>query len=228
MSSPKEFDHVAVIIPSFNEGAILTETVKSVKSTFKHIIVVDDGSFNFELEQLSLQNIEIVRHPINLGQGAAIQTGIEVALTIKDVNYFLTFDADGQHSVNSAKNLVSEIRASKVDIVLGTRFSSDDQNKIPLIRKMVLKLAILFTRIESGLKVTDTHNGLRVFNRKFAEAIQIQQNGMAHASEILNFINKHDFSWKETPVEIIYTEYSKQKGQSSLNAINIITELMHK
>jgi hypothetical protein len=99
---------------------------------------------------------------------------------------------------------------------------------MPLKKRIVLKLAILFTRFDSGLKVTDTHNGLRVMSREFAQSLTIHQHGMAHASEILNHVSNEGVKWKEVPVRIYYTDYSNKKGQSVLNSINILTELLHK
>jgi hypothetical protein len=90
----------------------------------------------------------------------------------------------------------------------------------------VLKAAITFTRVTTGLKVTDTHNGLRVLSRAAAAKIRITHAGMAHASEILHEIARHDFRYEEIPVQIDYTEYSRAKGQSNLNAVNILHDLI--
>jgi hypothetical protein len=124
--------------------------------------------------------------------------------------------------------MIHEIKTSKVEIILGSRFLEKNAIGMPSKKKIILRLGIAFTRIDSGLKVTDTHNGLRVMNRKFASSLQIKHAGMAHASEILNHIKDVGATWKEFPAQIYYTEYSMRKGQSVLNAVNILTEMLYK
>ena len=222
------FDDVAVIIPAFNEGQKIFNILKSLQPHFKYLIVVDDGSSDNTYETSNLAGAITLKHPINLGQGAALQTGITRALKIEEVSYLLTFDADGQHALESALEMVAEMKNAKVDIVLGSRFLNSSNSDIPSKKKLILKLGIAFTRLDSGLKVTDTHNGLRVMSRKFASTLKIQHAGMAHASEIINHIKITDSSWKEFPAQIYYTDYSIKKGQSILNAINILTEMIYK
>ena len=220
---------VAVVIPAFNESKQIVSTIQQLKPHFTKIIVVDDGSAEHLSKLLSGSNIVCLRHAVNLGQGAALQTGITYALSDQETQYILTFDADGQHSADYALKLMNEIKNNNFDIVLGSRFlEKSDQIDVPQKKKLVLKLGILFTRLDTGLKVTDTHNGLRIFNRRFAESLNIKHAGMAHASEILSHINENNFSWSECPVKIFYTDYSNRKGQSVFNAINIVTEMLHK
>lgn len=219
-----------VLMPAHNESEQIGKTVTELKNYFSNIVVVDDGSTDRTYEVISSMNIVCGKHPINLGQGAAIQTALSLALShFKNCQYFITFDADGQHSVNSALEMLQLIQQNNYDIVLGSRFvNKNPTNQIPQKKKLILKLGILFTKFDTGLNVTDTHNGLRVMSRNFAESLNLRQNGMAHASEILTFIQKSNAKWIEAPAEIYYTEYSIKKGQSILNAINIITEMMHR
>lgn len=226
------FDHLkikkcAVIIPAFNEGPMIRNTIIDVLKVFSNVIVVDDGSDDDTLSNIKDLNIDFLSHAINLGQGAALQTGISYALRNPNVEFLITFDADGQHSTDSALQLFEHAAKNGLDVVLGSRFlSSFDET--PKLRKFILKLGIVFTRLETGLKVTDTHNGLRIFSRRFAEQLVINQNGMAHASEILEQIKQHGLSWQEIPVTINYSDYSKSKGQPTINLVNILTELLHK
>lgn len=222
------FDDVAVVIPAFNESQKIAETLNEVMEYFKNVIVVDDGSTDNTFETVSKVNVIALKHPINLGQGAALQTGLVKALSDPKINYILTFDADGQHSIDSAMKIVSEIKNSNLDVILGSRFLSEDSSSIPLKKKLILKLGIIFTKFDSGLNVTDTHNGLRVLSRNFAESLNIKHAGMAHASEILNHIKAVDAKWKEFPVQVFYTDYAARKGQSIFNAVNIITEMIYK
>lgn len=222
------FDNVAVVVPAFNEGKKIFETLKEILEHFKNVIVIDDGSTDNTFQAIKGLKVSAIKHPINLGQGAALQTGIRQALLNPKIDYVLTFDADGQHSLNSALEMILEIQNSGLDIILGSRFLKENLSSVPLKKKLILRLGIWFTRFDTGLKVTDTHNGLRVFNREFAESLKIQNAGMAHASEILTHIKNTKAKWQEFPVKIFYTDYSIGKGQSIFNAINIFTEMIIK
>lgn len=217
-----------IIIPAYNEETKIPEIIKSVQLYFSHIFIVDDGSTDRTFDAAKSTGAEVIRHPINLGQGAALQTGLTKALENPELNYFLTFDADGQHSIESALEMMHLSKKSDVDLVMGSRFLQDTHSGMPQKKKFILKLAVLYTRFDTGLRVTDTHNGLRVMNRKFAESLSIRKNGMAHASEILTHAKQTGATWLESPAHIYYTEYSIKKGQSIFNAINILTEMIHK
>lgn len=210
---------VAVIIPVYNEGEVIAGVVKSVLKHFKYVICVNDGSKDDSSSKILKTKAYLIEHPINMGQGAALQTGIEFARQLP-VNYFVTFDADGQHRIQDVKLMLDEISKGKQDIILGSRFMGEAIN-IDATKRIVLKLAIRFSNITSGLKLTDTHNGLRVFNRKVAEGMQITLPDMSHASEILEIIATKKFRYKEVPVTIEYSDYSRSKGQSVINAVNI-------
>jgi len=138
----------------------------------------------------------------------------------------VTFDADGQHSLDDVKMMLAYIRThAEVDIVLGSRFLGHAEN-IPALKRAILKLAIKFSNITTGLLLTDAHNGLRVFNRRVAKELEITMPDMAHASEIIHRIAEHKFKYEELPVTIAYTDYSRAKGQSVMNAVNITFDLL--
>lgn len=218
-------ESVAIIIPVYNEGKVIQAVIKDVLKHFSTVICVDDGSKDNSLAEIEKTKALVVRHPINMGQGAALQTGIEFALRLKSTEYFVTFDADGQHSIDDVKSMLGVLKNDKVDIVVGSRFLGEAIN-ITRTKKIILKMAVRFTNIFSGVSLTDAHNGLRVFNRKFAENIDITMPGMAHASEIVDKIGRGGWKYIEVPVTINYTEYSLSKGQSMLNSVNILTDIM--
>jgi hypothetical protein len=85
---------------------------------------------------------------------------------------------------------------------------------------------VAFTRLTSGLRLSDAHNGLRVLTRDAAEVMDLQQAGMAHASELIGLVARHRLRYCEVPMTVAYTEYSRAKGQSSLNAVNIVVDLL--
>ena len=144
---------------------------------------------------------------------------------MRGAEIIVTFDADGQHRIEDAIKLADAITKNEADIVCGSRFMGIDAKNIPAKRRFFLKLAALFTRLTTGVPVTDAHNGLRALSRKAAESIRITQSRMAHSSEIISKIREHKLRFKELPVEIIYTEYSLSKGQKLSNSINILMDL---
>lgn len=140
--------------------------------------------------------------------------------------YFVTFDADGQHQVKDVVRMVSRLREEDIDIVVGTRFGrpprADDQ--VPFIKRIVLKTVVALSPRTRRLGLTDAHNGLRAFNRKVAEELNLRMNGMSHASEFVALMDKLDWKVAEEPVDILYTEYSMSKGQSLINGVNILAD----
>jgi glycosyltransferase involved in cell wall biosynthesis len=209
-----------LIIPVYNEAKVIRSVVDNVLEKFSNVICVNDGSVDNSSEEIAETSSILVNHPINLGQGASLQTGIEYALQDKKAKYFVTFDADGQHLVSDAENMLHVLKDENLDIVLGSRFLGEAKN-ISNFKKAMLKLAVKFTNSTSGIKLSDTHNGLRVFNRSVAEQLNIVNSDFSHASEIIETIANKKFKYKEVPVTIIYSEYSKAKGQSVFNAINL-------
>jgi glycosyltransferase involved in cell wall biosynthesis len=215
---------VYVIIPAYNEGKAIKEVLESVLKIFPNVVCVNDGSKDDTAEQIEQTKAVLVNHPINMGQGAALQTGIDYALQDPKAAYFITFDADGQHSLDDAQAMVKEIRKGKAEIILGSRFLGKAEN-ISGLKKAILRMAVAFSNMTSGLRLTDAHNGLRVFNRHVASELQLRMPDFAHASEIIERIAEKKFTYKEVPVTILYTEYSVSKGQSIINAVNISFDL---
>ena len=209
-----------LIIPVYNEGQVIREVVKKASLKYKNIVCVNDGSKDNSAGEIAKTSAFLVSHPINMGQGAALQTGIEFARQIKGVKYFVTYDADGQHRLEDVDMMLETIRKTPTDFVLGSRFLGSTVN-MPKLKRYLLRAAVRFSNVTSGVYLTDTHNGLRVFNKKVADKIQITMPDMAHASEILEIIAKNKYSYQEVPVVIEYTDYSRGKGQTMINAINI-------
>lgn len=213
-----------IVIPAYNEGEVLRNVVSGVAASYKNIVVVDDCSTDNTGLAACAGGAIVLRHPINLGQGAALETGIRYALSC-GAKTIVTFDADGQHQVEDISVLARRQAETGADIVIGSRFLGQATG-MPWLRRIVLRLAVVFTRITSGVSLTDAHNGFRLFTRHAAEKIRISQNRMAHASEIIDKVGTLGLSVAEAPVTILYTEYSLRKGQKLSNAINILSELL--
>lgn len=217
-------DDVWVVIPVFNEAQVLESVVDQTLAVFPNVVCVDDGSRDGSTAAVLRTRAHLVRHPVNLGQGAALQTGLTYARAQPGAQYFVMFDADGQHRLEDASTMVEVARSGTADVVLGTRFA-DGGASVPLLKRLVLRTAVLLSRAGRKLKLTDAHNGLRVLTRPVADDLQITMNGMAHASEIVSYLGRSSWRVCEVPVSIRYTEYSRSKGQSLLNGVNILFDL---
>ena len=186
--------------------------------------MVDDCSTDLTAICARSAGAKVVQHPINLGQGAALQTGIDYAIQ-NGATRIVTFDGDLQHRFDDVLLLMRALNETGADFALGSRFLGNAKN-IELSRKLLLKAAVLCTRLTTGLKLTDVHNGLRAMTRRGANALRIRQNRMAHASEILEQIAKSGLPYVEVPVTVEYTSYSMAKGQKLSNSVNILLELL--
>lgn len=222
-----DWPDVWLIVPVFNEGQVIAEVIRNARKTFPNIVCVDDGSRDNSADEIRAAGAHLVQHPVNLGQGAAIQTGVEYARKQPGGKYFVTFDADGQHQIEDVVAMLERLRAEDVDIVVGTRFHGDTSH-IPWIKRFVLKTVVFLSPRTRKLGLTDAHNGLRVFNRKVAEELNITLSGMSHASEIVQLIDRRGWRVAEEPVTILYTDYSMAKGQSMINGVNIVFETVLK
>jgi glycosyltransferase involved in cell wall biosynthesis len=215
---------VWVIVRCFNEASVVGDVIRQLRTSFPNVVGVDDGSTDASATEIWEAGASLVRHPINLGAGAALQTGLQYALLDRRAKYFLCFDADGQHRPEDAAAMAERIRSEDIDILLGSRFLGSAAG-MPAGRKTLLKLARMFERLNSGTRLTDAHNGLRVFSRSFASQINLTMSDMAYASELLTLIARSGLEYAEHPVTIQYTEYSKHKGQRSINSVNIAIDV---
>ena len=211
-----------VIVPAHNEVAVVRSTVFGLSTHFKDIVVVDDGSSDETGAEARAAGATVVRHLRNLGQGAALSTGLRFALGDQSACVFVTFDADGQHRPQDAARMVEVQAASGCSVVFGTRFGEGSDVNVPAARRLVLAAARRQVNRSSGLQLSDARNGLRVLDRRAAELMRFRQRGMAHATEIAQIVGRHGLTHCEVPITVDYTEYARQKGQPMLNAVNIL------
>lgn len=217
-------EDVWVVVPVYNEATTIANVVADLRASFTNVLCVDDGSSDESAALAARAGATVIRHGINLGQGAALQTGFDFVLRSPDAAWAVTFDADGQHLVSDARRMAEVAKEIHVDVVLASRFLGTT-HQMPRLRRFVLKAGVAFTRWTARLSVTDTHNGLRVLGRKAMQQIQLDQPRMAYASELLSAISNHRLTYIEVPVSVIYSEYSRRKGQRNINAVNILFDL---
>lgn len=212
-----------VIVPAYNEELMIGAVVEQLRAHGHEVLVVDDGSRDETARRAREAGARVVVHPINFGQGAALQTGFEYALRA-GFPAVVTFDADGQHDPADIPMLYARMREDAADFVLGSRFLGR-ANGMSRARRWLLRAAVWFSRLTSGMELSDAHNGMRLLSARGLRCISLRQNRMAHASEILDQISASKLRYVECPVTVRYTDYSKAKGQSGLNAINILLDL---
>lgn len=220
MAGPK----IIAVVPAYNEAAVIGDVVRGLRAVVGQVVVVDDGSRDGSGELARAAGATVLRHLINRGQGAALETGTRYALR-QGAEVIVHFDADGQHDPADVARLVAPVASGQVAVALGSRFLGSAAN-LPWSRRLILKLGILFTRMFSGLRLTDTNNGLRALSRAAASRIRLTHDGMAHASEILDIIADLNLPHVEVPVTVRYTPYSLTRGQGSMNGFRIIGKLI--
>lgn len=217
-------DDAWVVIPLYNEAQVIGGVVRDLRSVFPNVVCIDDGSRDGSGAIAEAAGARLVTHPINLGQGAALQTGFEYALE-RGARFVVTFDADGQHRVEDAEAMLERARSEDLAIVFGSRFL-DDRTDPGVLKKIVLKTAVWVTNLTTRTRLTDAHNGLRVIREDALRRIKLRQDRMAHGTEIVVQLGRTGLPYAEQPVEVIYSDYSKAKGQSLLNSVNILIDLI--
>jgi len=215
------------IIPGYNEEKSIGKVIKELKKAgYNNIVAIDDGSKDNTYQEAKKQNIFVLQHAINRGQGAALRTGTEFALK-KGAEIIVHFDSDGQHRVEDLPQMLKPVLKGEVDVALGSRFLK--KTKMPFSRRVLLKGSVWIQWLFYGVKLSDAHNGFRVMSRKAAQKIKIDSDRMEHASEIVEEIVKKKIKYKEVPVIIRYTGYSMKKGEGSFwGAVRILFKMIIK
>lgn len=215
-----------VLIPAFNESGMIARVIRQVGEHGFRVIVVDDGSTDDTAAIARANGAIVLSHLLNLGQGAALETGMTYLRTISS-EWVIHFDADGQHDAHHISRMLAAL--NEADVVLGSRFLAGAETPgMSIGRKRLLVLARIFQNLLTGVRLTDAHCGFRALNRKALNLIRLRESGMAHATEIIVEIRRHDLKVKEVPVRIAYSDYSKAKGQSAFNAFQIIATLIQR
>lgn len=217
------------IIPAYNEGEVIYQTVKNVLDNwYENILVVNDWSNDNTISELSKlwDKITIISHLKNRWQWAALETWFEYVRRFCDVEYIITYDSDWQHCIEDVKTFDEAIKNNpEIKVFLWSRFKWKTKN-MSIFKRIILKLAIIFTFIISSIKLSDTHNWFRALKKDSLNDIKITIDGMWHASEILDIISAKNIAYIEVPVSIIYTDYSIAKWQKASNAINIALKMI--
>ncbi len=219
-----------IIVPAFNESKIIYKVLKSLPKKINGIshidtVLINDGSVDSTALEAQRAQVKVVSHIINRGLGAAIKTGLEIAKR-KSLDLAITFDGDGQHNPKDIQKMVDPIISKQADLVVGSRFKK--RQPLPLDRIIINWLANFVTFILSGILSTDSQSGLRAFSKKAINLIDFKADRMEFSSEILLEAKRNNLKVVEVPIDAIYTDYSRKKGQKNLNAIPVFSRLVLK
>ncbi len=218
-----KFMKVFCVIPAYNEAKNIAQVVNSVRPFVDEIVVVDDYSQDNTVELTQKTDATVLKHIINRGQGAALQTGNNYALK-KGADVIVHFDGDNQFKAEEIPEVISPILLGQAEAVLGSRFL-EKKSDIPKIKKnIILPLARTINKVFFNIKLTDPQSGFRALSRKAAEKIDIKSDGMAHCSEILYQLFKNKIKIKEIPITVVYHEY----GQKFSGGVRILKDLIIK
>jgi len=218
---------IYIIIPAFNEAASIGKVIKDLLSSgYENIIVIDDGSVDKTAAIVKKFDILLVRHPVNMGPGAAIKTGIDFAL-LNGAEIIVTFDAGGQHLAKDIYELIKPIIFNNAEITLGNRFLNKT-SKVPVFKRIILKAGALLMFLMYGILSSDSHNGLKAMSRSAASRIEIRSKGWEYCSEIIEEIMLKKIKYQEVPVTVKYTDYSIKKGQKIYNSFYIFSKMFVK
>lgn len=215
---------VVAIVPAYNCADTVSGVVRGLLAQGVHsVVVVDDCSEDSTGSVARAAGAVVLRHRVNRGQGAALTTGTRWAC-MNGADILVHVDADGQHDTSEVPRLLAPLMSGDADVVLGSRFLGEAV-ALPYMRRLVLRLGIVFTWAFSGLWLTDTNNGFRALSRRAASRMHIQQDRMAHASEIVDEVARLRLKYVEVPVTVRYSETSLARGQRSSNALKIALRL---
>lgn len=217
-------DNIYIVIPAKNEynriGSVISKTLAA---GFHNVVIVNDGS-NDNTEQIARQfGVVVINHAVNLGPGAATQTGISYAIK-KGAEIIVTIDADEQHLPKDIQGLVDTMQEKEVDVVIGSRFLKKD-NQIPTTRIFYNKIANIISYILTGIYVTDSQSGMKAFSRAFAQKAVLNFNGFEFCIEIIRNIRIHKASYTEVPIHVLYTADTMKKGQNFITGVKMLGKL---
>lgn len=219
-------DHseIIVVVPAFNESGRVEKVLCELVSSGFSVICINDGSSDKTEQSASMFGVKLVTHPVNLGQGASLETAFEyIRRFCADFKVVVTFDADGQHSISEIEKMANRLSEDGVDIILGSRFI-DKEFMGGSLKKLIIKCMSRLARLSIGIKVTDRHNGFRALSPKALKTMHITNAGYGHADEILRIIKKKNLTYSEYPTLVDYEVNASKSGQPIINGVRMVID----
>ena len=218
---------VYLVVPAFNEEKTVSQIIEGIADKGYNVILVNDGSKDKTLK-LAIESkrkypnqIFVVSHVINRGLGAALKTGMVVALN-KGAKYIITFDADGQHEIEDIPKVCKPLQDGEADVVIGARPFED----MPISKSFANIIMNALTLIFYGRKVKDSQSGLRAFTAHAADVINIVSRGYGVSSEFIKEISDKNLRLAEVTITTIYTPETQNKGTDAIVGLKILTKMV--
>lgn len=219
-----------VIVPVYNEKKIFIEWLSSLFPVLQEmgaeLIIIDDGSIpkvQVSGDRFQGQRMHILRHPVNCGVGAALQTGLEYARSLGAKMVF-TIDGDGQHNARDLLVLYKKIVQKEADVINGSRFLK--QQSIPLFRRWANRCANVVTFLLSGFWVSDSQSGMKAFSQRALAEMNLYSTGYEWCIDVFRIASEKGLTIKEVPVSVLYNTYSLNKGQNFALGLDMLFRLM--
>jgi Glycosyltransferases involved in cell wall biogenesis len=215
---------IYVVVPAKDEDRYINKLILQLKELgFRHIVIVNDSSID-NTRKIAEQFIDVVvlDHVINLGPGAATQTGIAYSVG-RNAQIICTIDADLQHNPKDLLRLIKTLKEEKLDLVIGSRFLQ--KNDIPVIRIFFNKVGNIISFLLTGKMLSDSQSGLKAISGQLARSLNLNFDGFEFCMEIIKQASYTNAKIKEIPVDVSYTEETRAKGQSFSSGLSMISRL---
>ena len=222
--------HLIIVIPIYNEGSVIQKVIKSLPPRLSgvkkiDILAIDDGSSDNSAAQVRSTRAILVSHHANLGVGCATATGLEAARRM-GADVAVTFDGDGQHDPSDISKVIKPVLANRADLVIGTRLANP--KGMPALKKIGNWGLNFITYLVSGKWTTDSQSGFKAFSARALKKMDLDSAGYEFCSEIILEATRKRLKITEIPIKVIYNRYSRRKGQSVFNGVNIVVKLILK
>lgn len=218
---------IFLVVPAYNEERTVSQIIEGIAERGYNVVLVNDGSADSTLELATESKrkypdkIFVVSHVINRGLGAALKTGMMVALN-KGAKYIITFDADGQHEISDIPNVCKPLQDGEADAVIGSRPFED----MPLSKSFANLVMNALTFIFYGRNVKDSQSGLRAFTAEAAEKIDVVSTGYGVSSEFIKEISDKNLRLAEVTITTIYTPETQHKGTDAIVGLKILGKMV--
>ncbi|MDP2218007.1 MAG: glycosyltransferase family 2 protein [Methanolobus sp.] len=219
------YGRVIAAMPAFNEEKYIAKTVLGCKPYVDEVVVVNDGSEDATAMIATACGATVIYHDVNLGYGAAINTCFETARKIQ-ARAMVIIDSDGQHDPSEIARVLHPILKGEADVSIGSRFMEGHKVKIPLYRKVGMKVLDTATNQGSGVKLTDTQSGFRAYSNAAINEIMIGNSGMSAGSEILMQIKDHNLKVKEVPITCRYDIEDTSTHNPVVHGVKVLSSII--
>lgn len=209
MSSGQTHDKTYIVLPAYNEGRIISDSVNEIqKKTRYPLVIIEDGSTDDTYAKLlKIPNVTVIQHIINRGKGAALTTGIEAARML-GATRVVTMDSDGQHDPDDIPAMIKALDDG-ADVALGSRLR--DPRGMPFIKIVFNKISNFLTWLAYGLWVNDSLSGFRAYSDNALKLIKAHGDRYQYDTEIIREIKRNKLVFKEVPIHVRYTKHSMTK-----------------